>query len=285
LRTRSAFTLVELLVVISIIALLMAILLPVLSAAKDQARLAECLTRIRQCDMIATGVYPAENNDFILPNIGILPGLAPLPGGVSYNILGSGTATLTPYAGNSFNASWADIMQSYLEPGNIRAASWFEYASPLYCPADFRGMGSSSNTRVGWWGQSSFREFSWRSNYAVTPIPANYEVTMRRMTHVRRASATVYQAEVHYEAVAWYGTAFLTVEPAFGWGPNILSEFDTRQGPDNQGPTFDWVSPRRHLNALSSSWLDGSVRAIPFTMRDAFINGATFGTGPNWSLD
>jgi len=59
-RVKQAFTLVELLVVISVIALLIAILLPTLTRARESARRAACLANVRSLVM-ATHVYANDN--------------------------------------------------------------------------------------------------------------------------------------------------------------------------------------------------------------------------------
>jgi len=64
---RRAFTLIELLVVIAIIAILAAMLLPVLSRAKLHAQGALCLNNGKQL-MVAMHLYISENNDFYPPN-------------------------------------------------------------------------------------------------------------------------------------------------------------------------------------------------------------------------
>lgn len=60
MRKRHAFTLVELLVVIGIIAVLVAILLPTLGRSKDQAYRVQCMNNMRQL-MLATLMYAGDN--------------------------------------------------------------------------------------------------------------------------------------------------------------------------------------------------------------------------------
>jgi prepilin-type N-terminal cleavage/methylation domain-containing protein len=61
---QNAFTLVELLVVIGIIALLISVLLPALNKARQQANLIDCQSRLRQMGQ-ALNIYAAENNGLI----------------------------------------------------------------------------------------------------------------------------------------------------------------------------------------------------------------------------
>jgi prepilin-type N-terminal cleavage/methylation domain-containing protein/prepilin-type processing-associated H-X9-DG protein len=61
-RAEKAFTLVELLVVISIIALLLAVLMPALAKVKEQGRTIICGTNLKNYGL-ATSMYTAANND------------------------------------------------------------------------------------------------------------------------------------------------------------------------------------------------------------------------------
>jgi prepilin-type N-terminal cleavage/methylation domain-containing protein/prepilin-type processing-associated H-X9-DG protein len=65
-KKRRGFTLVELLVAVSVIAVLMAILMPVLAAACSQARSAVCRSNIRQLVLANIG-YSTENDGFFVP--------------------------------------------------------------------------------------------------------------------------------------------------------------------------------------------------------------------------
>jgi prepilin-type N-terminal cleavage/methylation domain-containing protein len=62
----AAFTLIEVLVVVAIIALLVAILLPSLQRAREAARNTICLSNVRQLN-VASQMYAAENKDLMLP--------------------------------------------------------------------------------------------------------------------------------------------------------------------------------------------------------------------------
>ena len=66
IKNKKAFSLIELLVVISIIALLLSVLMPVLSVARSQGRAVICRFNLHQLVLANTG-YATENNGFYVP--------------------------------------------------------------------------------------------------------------------------------------------------------------------------------------------------------------------------
>lgn len=65
MRRRDAFTLIELLVVIAVIAILMALLVPVLHRIREQGKRAVCLSNLKQMS-VAWNLYADDNDDRIV---------------------------------------------------------------------------------------------------------------------------------------------------------------------------------------------------------------------------
>jgi prepilin-type N-terminal cleavage/methylation domain-containing protein len=92
---KQGFTLVELLVVIAIIALLMSILMPALSRAKQQAKVATCQTNLRQWGSIFA-MYTGDHQGFFMP--GWLSNFQGMPAELLYKVYWM--EALRPYYGD-----------------------------------------------------------------------------------------------------------------------------------------------------------------------------------------
>lgn len=110
----SAFTLIELLIVIAVIALLIGILLPALGAARKTARAAVCLNSQRQ-SAVGMHTYAGDHKEIAIP---------------SYN--------MSDFTGASACDGWAPI----LDRGGYVQAGEQTKASPFYCPEtiDLEGL-------------------------------------------------------------------------------------------------------------------------------------------------
>jgi prepilin-type N-terminal cleavage/methylation domain-containing protein/prepilin-type processing-associated H-X9-DG protein len=95
-RISQAFTLVELLVVISIIAILAALLLPTLGRAKESARATVCLSNLHQVG-VALQIYVSENNN----KLPVMRDVSTDPAVAATNIFPAINKVLAPQLGNT----------------------------------------------------------------------------------------------------------------------------------------------------------------------------------------
>ncbi|MEN6450383.1 MAG: DUF1559 domain-containing protein [Thermoguttaceae bacterium] len=135
---RKAFTLVELLVVITIIGILIAMLLPAVQAAREAARRAQCGNNLKQ---IGLAMHNYESATGCLPNAG-WPAPAEIPSGMNpYLSDYSPLAKLLPYCEQQNLQGLIDfsIYMGHVGKDDLPAALWPAAAtavSMFLCPSD-----------------------------------------------------------------------------------------------------------------------------------------------------
>lgn len=170
MKLKKAFTLIELLVVIAIIALLVAILFPVIARARDRARQSTCLSNMKQMGL-AIAQYSQDFDEYL-----------------PYNRYDGGTYDAKPAR------SWDQLVQTYLGQHiyTNRGATLFQ------CPNDMvkRNYGGSPRSYVM---VRSNGNGVVRKN---TPVAGVNFYMSRRLSEIQDSAQTLVLAE-------WYeGTQF-----------------------------------------------------------------------------
>jgi prepilin-type N-terminal cleavage/methylation domain-containing protein/prepilin-type processing-associated H-X9-DG protein len=129
MRRRRAFTLIELLIVVGIIAVLISLLLPAVQSAREQARRAQCCNNLTQLG-IALANYAVAHS--VLPP-GVVNDTGPiqnLPQGYHY----SWTVQILPFLGQNNIYRRFDFQKSVYAANNATARG--VHISTFLCPSD-----------------------------------------------------------------------------------------------------------------------------------------------------
>lgn len=180
-QRQTAFTLVELLVVIGIIALLVAILLPALNKARQYAQSAACLSNLRQIGM-GMLMYAQENRGYVVPIVVDQDNANP-------DKLRTWDDLLSPYLGSAVK------IQNKGDQDNVKAE---RIAQNLFrCPSDDVERLNDSEPRS--YSRVLFYTTYWDTwpDAPFPAVPTNYWDTYK-LTSVRNSAETFMVAEWHH---------------------------------------------------------------------------------------
>jgi prepilin-type N-terminal cleavage/methylation domain-containing protein/prepilin-type processing-associated H-X9-DG protein len=267
-ETGRGFTLVELLVVIGIIALLISILLPTLSKARQQAQSVQCMSNLRQVGN-ALNQYLLENKGMCPPLSGILPVGATAwvePWDMGYDhytsVLGTPVWSDTPFLGKY--ARHVVRTGAFDRAGR---AGWTHSngRSIWVCPSDLNAFGfNDGNGRPISYGLFSEAYPNVNRWMNAGQIKGFFFDKLVRITKVKESSDVAYAFDANNHQ--WGVDNYYSAPSAWTWR--------VRPSPGNLA---DSSLSNRHGNgkAINAVFFDGSVRTLPGDrekLKQAYLN-------------
>jgi prepilin-type N-terminal cleavage/methylation domain-containing protein len=257
---RSAFTLIELLVVIAIIAILAAILLPVLAQARKRAQAIQCLSNEKQL-VVSWIMYAGDNNDNLVPNRGL------------------NGATGVTYSGDP-------RLQSVLLPGGANA-DW--------CPGDMQnnqdtvaGSKYPGGSIYSWWIMTGLL-YPYINSINVFHCPVDLSIVPRGQTSFTAPALRTYSMNCYVQPMddPGYKTTLWASDPQTGYYVYTKQSNMIQPGPSktfvfieespysiddgffavNPSETTSWVNSPAVLHGHSSemAYADGHSEARQWT--------------------
>jgi len=231
----SAFTLVELLVVISIISLLMGVMMPAFCAARAQARSALCRSNLRQ--LVAANIgYTAENSGFFVP-------------------------AASDMWNNSGYHRWHGSRNSLDEPFDCRKgplADFLGNGQVKQCPSatDFvREKGWAVNFEQGCGGYGYNMAYLgsrlWQLGYSYSDKQAYSKTTA--MSEVAKPAETLMFADTGFYQQQKYLIEYSFAEPRYWVSNGRILKYS------EPSPSLHF----RHADRVNVGWVDGHVDSRP----------------------
>lgn len=247
---KKGFTLVELLVVISIIALLVSILMPALSKAREQAKLTVCITYVRQI-VLAETYYALDHEDWLPPGnfaqmYAEIRGL-PFPGG--YIV-------------------WRDALDEYIDDAQGGLKNYrmtcpnFTKVHPSIQPWGINGSP---------YGQNGYMDIN--KNGVVDPKVDLYAAKSIRMTKIKSPSEFLLISESYWNPSFPYSTAWMLGGPSnptfwqqypenrhkgkfpIGFADGHAAAYGAKEHPNSRSPGMGEPDPILWPNIPDNWWM------------------------------
>jgi prepilin-type N-terminal cleavage/methylation domain-containing protein/prepilin-type processing-associated H-X9-DG protein len=252
---RTGFTLIELLVVIAIIAILMAVLIPALNTAKEQARGVACMSNQKTMGL-AYVMYANENDSSICggmarwaPTNGVPPWVMPPLDYAAGKIVPMGTGAVT------FAQRLNGLREGALFP-------YIKNTGAYHCPGDNRLRQGTSNGR-------ELQHLLYRSYSLTDYLQATAPADPKRLTDFNNAGSKMLFVEEIYDGP---GSVNHNVD-AWSYEPGTNSLWDPLGVFHSNSATFSFMDG----HAAVHKWQD--KRTVTYFMSRSRAQSLGFGKG------